>query len=716
MKTAVSNAPQESSPQAVRHLTLLVVMGVGAAIALANVSSEPVSAEIIKRIADAPQRAYGWPVIWYWRVATTVPGEINPWGASTPRPVLQWSLARYRVSSLVANSAIWLVLLVAAAASCQRLLMEFRRRMRWRPRVTTFIVLLAVALPTVLANMTFETSPISSPRWYEHGATARACFGWPLLWNWYFVAPWDNLYGWDFSAPRLVGNLVIWLGTLAAVALVWEWLMRRYRPRLSFSLRTMFIAVVLASVLCAWCAAVWRRANEQDALAELDINNIRVNRSGPKWFGLVVPDRYRRCVVDVSISVGRPLWLVGDMKAAEIDEHDRARDDERGSVDDGDRADDFGEINPEEMDREDEELLTRLARLSTLRAISINCGVLTPAMAETLSNLWQLRTLQLWLDHACGTRVDISWIGRLRQLAGLRLDGVQSEQLASLIGLSQLKSLTLDLSDCEDDEPEMEKRLAIIGNLMQLRRLHLEGCPGTQISRLRGLTNLKSLTLDFNESSGDEERVRKCFEALGKLTQLEQLWLAGGRNNWGGREGLTIHADDLECLRGLNNLKSLRLEISCEESERHACLATIGKLTQLRRVWLEGDLVSTGLEELASLESLEELTSDNRMATTAALRSLSALKRLRAIHIAGLEMDLAAHDSSGPFAPRSDPESLRRAVESLRQSHPRIVIDGDYSSRWAAGEWEEFTSLTSEPFDNKSADLDSFLGLVPMGP
>jgi hypothetical protein len=178
---------------------------------------------------------------------------------------------------------------------------------------------------------------------------------------------------------------------------------------------------------------------------------------------------------------------------------------------------------------------------------------------------------------------------------------------------------------------------------------------------------------------------------------------------------LSVHADNLECFRGVTNLESLRLEISCEKPEWHACLAAIGNLTQLKRLWLEGDLVSTGVAELAPLESLEELTSDNRMATPAALRSLSALKRLRAIHIAGLDMDLATHTFASPLlAPKVDAESLRRAVESLRQSHPGIVIDGDYNSRWAAGEWEDFADLSLEPFDNESSDLDSFLGYTPI--
>jgi hypothetical protein len=82
------------------------------------------------------------------------------------------------------------------------------------------------------------------------------------------------------------------------------------RPRWRFSLRWMLAVVALVSVLCAWCTAVWKRAEEQDALASsgLMVNQLWVERSGPKWLRLVVPDRYRRRVVGVSISIGSTIW------------------------------------------------------------------------------------------------------------------------------------------------------------------------------------------------------------------------------------------------------------------------------------------------------------------------------------------------------------------------------------------------------------------------
>jgi hypothetical protein len=172
--------------------------------------------------------------------------------------------------------------------------------------VTTLTISLLIAAPTVLANMTVELSYV-----LPYGAFGTASYGWPLAWHWYWVAPWDNVYGWDFSAARLAGNIAVWFGTCALVSLLWERLLRRFQARLHFSLRTMLAAVAVVAVLCAWCAAVWKRADEQDTLAAsgLAVNQLWVKRPGPKWLRLVVPDRYRRRVVGASISVDSTIWL-----------------------------------------------------------------------------------------------------------------------------------------------------------------------------------------------------------------------------------------------------------------------------------------------------------------------------------------------------------------------------------------------------------------------
>jgi hypothetical protein len=528
-----------------------------------------------------------------------------------------------------------------------------------------------------------------------------------LTWHRYFVAPGEDVYGWDFSAPRLACNAVIWLMTLALVTLVWEMLMHRYRPRWRFSLRTMLAAVSIVALLCAWSAMLCKRAKEQDALVgSIGITEVYVERwGGPKWLGLVVPDRFRRCIVGANVWVARTDEEANGKYDAEAP---LDREDGNGERND-EESDDFDEVTPEEENRQTEDSLKRLGRLPALRFLEVECGLLTPAMTDGLAALRQLRMLELrmrvpWPDE----QANVAWLGQLRQLEQLSVQGVGSENLACLSGLTRLQSLMIDVSDCQHDEREMDKRLAMIGKLSQIQRVRLEGFPGARIAHLGSLTNLKSLVLVSGRTPEDRVQVHVCFEALGALTQLEQLQL-GLRGIE--EEELRVHPQDLACLRGLKNLKSLRLHVSCDESESHECLAALASLTQLRQLWLEGDVVNAELSELAPLASLEELMSDYRMSTPAALESMMCLERLKAVHIAGIDQDLASSDQKAV--------DIRRALASLRRSHPGIVVDANVNDRWLDAQKEDYPSLCWEqPFYDRASDLDSVLDFdgFPIGP
>jgi hypothetical protein len=679
-KTAMSPQSKVFSLPRARLVTIIVVFAVAAGIALANLASEPVSGDLIKRLASNPTRAYGWPLTWYWRMASAVPGTIPTADGSPPRSVLEWPIARYSARGLAANFAMWLLFIAGSAAVCQRFLRKYEPRLTWRPRVSTLVILLAAAAPTVLANMTFDVSS-QAPQLYleEPGATAKASFGWPLVWHWYLVAPLEDIYGWDFSAARLAGNMALWLGTLALVAITWEWLLRRYRPRLRISLRAMLAATALVAVLCAWCAAISNRADEQDALAASRWrgHHLWVERFGPKWFGLVIPDRYRRCVVGARINIRT-------------------------------------ETTPEDEDLEDVEVVKRLAQLPGLRFLAINYGVLTPAVTDALAELRHVRGLQLqfvmrFVDWRA-TPANLAWLGNLRQLDQLSLPPVVASDLACLTSLTRLESLTLDLSDCDDDEPEMDKRLAAIGKLTSLNRLYLHGSPGAQIAHLGSLNRLKLLALDFERFNGDGERFRACFAAIGKLTQVEDLRLAAEHRRATTPLGaLLVRADDLASLRGMKKLSSLKLIINCDKSESQACLAAIGRLTQIRRLWLSGNLVAAGLAELAPLQSLEELTSEHGLATPAGIESLVALKHLKTVEIPGLTpIDVVPADSLDPASSPKEAEGVRRALESLRRSHPGIAVN-EHNQGWWDDQTEHNPWFAWQQFDDETTDLDSFL-------
>lgn len=698
-----------------RISSVMVAVAVAGGITLANLSSEPVTGELIKYVASQPERAYGWPVTWYWRVTSMVPGSVPPWNSLPARPELVWPVSRYSTSGLIVNLAIWLALLAASAAACQRLRQGYQPRLNWRPRVPTLIIAMLVIASILLANMTVELSYVSiSPIWF-----GTASSGWPSAWRWYWVAPFDNVYGWDFSAARLAGNTALWLGMMAAVALPCEWLLRRYQLRLRFSLRAMLAAVAVVAVLCAWCVAVWKRANDQDELHALGLasHDLWVERPGPKWLRLVVPDRYRRRVVGANIYLDSlSLSDEEEQKQHATDNQEAIRDEEGPTSEaDEDEPDLDGELTPEELVRQEGEVLKRLGRLPALRYLDINYGVLTPAMSDALAKLDQLRSLHVglpFLNHP-GRTTNLEWVGHLRRLEQLSLEQVASDELSCLANLTHLKSLSLDLTDCKDDESEMDRRVAAVAKLTQLHRLHLQGSPGAQIAHLSGLTNLKSLAIDFHHFDGDEERLRQCFAAIGTLTQVELLRLLTPSGP------LRVRADNLASLRGMKCLRSLSLLITCDKGERQACLAALANLTQLRRLWLEGDLVTTGVAQLAPLESLEELLiSDGRMETPAAIESLWALKGLKAVHIRGLAFELSTLTGEHVDA--------RRALDSFKRSHP-----GRVSNLWR--EWQNDLALmggaaphfADEPpdvnsfwqhFDEKPPDLDTFLGGNPAGP
>jgi hypothetical protein len=538
-----------------------------------------------------------------------------------------------------------------------------------------------VAAPTLLSNLSFDVVETSSWHDMAERSTTKASFGWPLIWYWLVVVDSKVLgpaRGWDYNATRLAGNVVIWLMMFVVVGLAWEWLLRRYRPRLRFSLRTMLVAVGLLAAVSAWAAAVRSRAHEQDALTSLASDDVVfVERWGPKWLDLVGADCYRRRVV--------------------------------------------GALLVSKQHEEDEELLKRLARLPGLRFFSIDGHRWTSGTAAALGDVRQVRTM--WINFYWHEKVAhecLTWVGKLTQLERLYLMGawkeahVRGDHLARLAGLTNLKSLKLSIA-C--DQEATHECLAAIGKLTQLERLCLEGAwefHSHDLTYLSGLTNLKSLTIEKVHTQ-DEEVAHECLAAVGKLTQLERLCL----------EGFEFRSHDLALLGDLTSLKSLMLpyvgfadEVSeMRESDggsralahlpvlprleivdlSHAKvgdqeLRWLAVLPRLNSLNLSGTSISdAGLAELASLESLEELGIDLRMARAPGLEPLIALKRLREVYIADLAFKLAwsqLGDGQDSGVLPGGLDALHRGLQALRQSHPGIVIDDNDHAFSEKGEIE----------------------------
>lgn len=423
----------------------------------------------------------------------------------------------------------------------------------FRPRILTLLLLFLVAVPIALANFTSEIQRV--PGEIRFGSIyARGANGWPFIWHWHNLVPTmtlDGIAGWEYSRRRLAANLASWTVMLAVPAAACEWLLRRFRPRFRWSLRTMMVAVAVVAVSCGWFAEARNRANVQDPIiAELEPQNecVAVERPGPDWLEFVVPDSFRRRIVGL------------DMRM-------------HGAV--------------------DEEFVIQLGRLHHLKYLSLHVKELTPVMVGALRNSRQMR----WLH--------------------LRVEQPSSDSFAALGELTQLEVLYLYATKFTSDD--------------------LRG--------LAGLTNLKMLGVEFSYFLG-------AFSQMPALPRLEAIQFIFTQ----------IRDQDLRRLSVLPRLKALDL--------KYADLGT-----------------DVDLRDLANLSSLEELTVKGNFVSAAALESWAAVERLRALHITEINTSSVPKNDARAVVkpdgvdrltvPKKEVGDLRRAFETLRESHPRIVIDSD---------------------------------------
>jgi hypothetical protein len=542
------------------------------------------------------------------------------------------------VSGLSADLAACLGLLLTEAVLCERMLRHFAPRRPPHARTTAIVLLLIVTVPLVLANLSFDVSP------------PKVAFGWPMIWYWHTLItmnPRDSMpsyHGWDYSALRLGINLLIWLLALAGASAAWEWLLRRYRPQLRWSLRTMLLTVGLLAAICAWVAAARVRADKQDALiawVRANRGSVYVNRCGPVWFDQVGADRYRRRIVGAELKI----------KVAEDAEKERFK---------------------------------QLAKLRGLHFLDITFPALGTGMPAALREMRCLRTLRVdcgaskWDDSDSTIQECVAALGSLRSLERLCFAGwfeMGNDGAAELARLENLKSLTIDVNFANDEQRAREC-LAAVGKLTQVEQLSLTGWPVRRddLTLIGTLTNLRSLTIDSIEVAGNEHQSEghigepSALAHFPVLPRLESLCLREPR----------IGDQDLDRLAVLPRLKSL-------------CLAFT-------------NVSDAGLRKLAALHSLEVLTIDEGAATAEGLDALVSLRGLREIHLAQPQNYQADRSASLPLDDGeemavlpSELDGARRALKALRQTHPEIVIDTDdacfYGSEW------EWTGRPTSPWD-----------------
>lgn len=507
---------------------------------------------------------------------------------------------------------------------------------RYRPRLLTLMLLLVIGAPLVLANLSpdyrrLSFGEVNSQRSGRHGQFGDEFYGWPLTWHRYVIAMSSPaIVGSYFSAGRLAANAALWLVMLAAPAGVCEWLVRRYRLRLRWSLRAMLAAVGLLAAGCAWFVAARERAkNNEQIFAAVSgrEGELWVERWGPRWLDLVGADRFRQQIVGIEF----PPRLQSREMALRA-----------GNVD-------------------DEGLLKRLASLPRLQYLFLTADRLSPDIADALGALPGLRALSIeqkgiaYMNQAA-SRQCLEAIGNMIHLESLDLLNVTGDSVSPecLTHLTNLKSLRVSHGDWFSkslDQRKSDEWLAVIGQLTQLESLELSGIALSieNLASLAGLKKLESLVLR-GAANTDWSLYKPSRRRLGVLPALPRL------------RRLELHSfqvltRDLRFFAALPQVESLYLE----------------------DMWF----TSAGLADLRELQSLKELAIGGDLVSAAVIEPLVGLKHLTAVH---LQRDsFAASNSRRPAVTLDDQRKVLltrkglgrflSALAALRRAKPGITID-----------------------------------------
>lgn len=523
---------------------------------------------------------------------------------------------------------------------------------QFRPRILTLIVFVGATAVIVLANLSYDYSRAGD------GDVIHQSYGWPLIWHRVVLSSWEyfgyRAVGWYYSVPRLAANLTLWLVLLALLAGTCEWLLRRYRPRPRWSLRTLLVVVGLVAGVCGWFARARNRAAIQDPLivsmkGSYGAPLVFVERSGPTWLDLLGMDRFRRRIVLAN------YW---QLNAAEPG---------------------------------DEQRFLQLSRLSDVRYLTnFHVDELTPTMAKALGGMAHLQTL------------------------GIQLKRLTPGLPAALSDLRQLRSLSIDhdIFSIEEDRPAdddecgrlADECLAAIGTMTHLETLRLSNLPlrGASLACLGDLKNLKSLHVEFWNGEWKGSRNRKpiaedCLRAIAGLKRTEWLEL----------EDLRVSNASLACLAGLTELKTLKLDElvtdsrpmlahlpplprleALDLSESHIDdddlrrLAVLPHLNSLRVGFYHGEprFSPAGLAALASVESLEEVKLNGNSQSPEGIEALLAVKRLKRLHLSDMSTGPGDHSGNlvlddGAELIVNNLERFRCALEVVRRSKRGIIIE-----------------------------------------
>jgi hypothetical protein len=534
-----------------------------------------------------------------------------------------------------------------------------------RPRVLTLVVVLIVAVGITLANL--SAKPVTDDdigKMYQ-GVNVERAYGWPFTWYWRSAVQVRDTTGpgmtssvarlqWPisrYSAPAVLADLATWLVMLGVSVVACRRLLSRYQPRLSWR-PTVSTVIVLIFVVGL------------TALANLsfDVNSppFGVSYGWPLIW-------YRHAFLTSNQGHWTPFfgW-------------------------------DFS-----------------TARLAANLVIWLLVLIFSALAWQWLRDRyrpklrWSLRTMLIAVGLLGGL---FAWFAGARKRAHEQDAVIARVQAGNgtvyverwgpkwldLIGADPLRrrivGAHLTINDGTEQDEELFRRLARLPGVEYLD-LTCDTFTPHIAAALGDMQRLHTLGIDYRYD--DEEALegasRDCLAAIAKLTQLERLGLFGS---------LQLDEQNIEHLRGLANLKTLalgvyyvadmpvlpRLEslyLGDAAGFTDDDLDRVALLPRLRSLSVEWTAVGdAGLVKLAPLETLEELTISDDVATTTGLETLLSQRHLRAIHIinsafgktdrtASLVLDNGRKMAVLP----SELDGMRRALQALRQAHPGIVID-----------------------------------------
>lgn len=192
--------------------------------------------------------------------------------------------------------------------------------------------------------------------------------------------------------------------------------------------------------------------------------------------------------------------------------------------------------------------------------------------------------------HVSVDSVESDWafIRSMKALRVLELDGrVDEAILSQLHELEHLESIRLSQVRTE------ESALLHLGRIQSLRRLDTGRIRVSSLDPLRGLTGLKSLTVDIPYNARIED-----LGCLREFRELESLTIRGSGGTYADMTAL------MRLLTGLPNLKSLSLGVRDGET-----LEVIGTMTRLETLAIGSDreLTCEDVRPLTRLKSLQTL-------------------------------------------------------------------------------------------------------------